>query len=113
MLFPSLIDGVQQDRFLESFVYGFGFRVVSLFQITYYIIYAFSVGNGNDDIVVTVALLFVNPFDDRVGHSGESVDFAFECGDDSLVKGFGKQPFFLRTQPPCSYKTLRAHDTPP
>ena len=98
MLFPSLIDGVQQDRFLESFVYGFGFRVVSLFQITYYIIYAFSVGNGNDDIVVTVALLFVNPFDDRVGHSGESVDFAFECGDDSLVKGFGKHRFFFRTQ---------------
>ena len=78
MFFPSFIDSMQDDRFLECFRDSFAFCFVSFFQVAGNIIHTFTVRNRDHDVFIHRTLMFVNLFDHRIGNLSHTFHAAFE-----------------------------------
>ncbi len=78
MLFPVLVDGMQQDRFFKSFHQCFRPGIIRFFQVAGDIIYPFPVGNGDQDIFIHGSLVLIDLFDDRMGNFSKPSRFTFK-----------------------------------
>ena len=72
VLFPSVVDGVEEDGFLEGDEYGAAFCLVGFFEREAYLVDAPSVGDGYEDVLVHLSFGLVDVFDDGVGYGGEA-----------------------------------------
>ena len=95
VLFPGLVDDMQQDALLERLHHFLAFAFIGGFQIAGNVVHALAVSDGNQDVLVHVSLVLVYLLDDRIGNLCHAVGLALEelhCGIESLV---GQLFFFL------------------
>ena len=69
---------MQQNALFKALDHLFAFRLVGFFQAARDVVHALAVGNGNQDVLIHVALQFVNLLDDGVGNLCHAFRFALE-----------------------------------
>ena len=78
VLFPCLVDNVQQDRLFKRFYHFLTLAVVSGFQAARDVVHALTVRDGDKDILVHVSLGFVYLLDYRISNLCHAVRLALE-----------------------------------
>ena len=81
---PCVVDGVEQDGFLEGDKDGVALGLVGFLERNADLIYTATIGNGHEDVLVHAAFGFIHFLDDREGHSGEASTTLLEGLDDDV-----------------------------
>ena len=78
VFFPGLVDDVQHDGFLERLHHLLAFALGGSLQVDGYLVEALAVGDGDEDVLVAVALFLIDALDDGIGDARQRVGLAFE-----------------------------------
>ena len=98
MLFPFIVDHIEQHAFLELFDHLFAVRLSRRFEVHGDVIYFLSVRDRNQDILVHLTLGLIHILDLRIGDLHEFIHTAFETVEGSLSQLFGELIFLAATE---------------